>query len=215
MTILRLVIIQSGYSKLTCLGILQILVHPPNGLKIHKIILITLIRCTSHKAGNLGAVIERYKMFIEKIMNRFEDKFIKRANGCWLWISSHNKSGYGLLWINRKGIKAHRIAYTLYKGIIPFGMHVLHRCDNPPCVNPDHLFLGTQTDNNLDRDKKGRNNVARGEDTALAKLTTKDVLAIRKSYIPYKNSSVKLAKKYGVKHSTILNIISNKTWKHL
>lgn len=92
-------------------------------------------------------------------MIRFED-FVEPEpmSGCWLWMGCARPSGYG--WFSRslpsKREAAHRSSWLLYKGDIPNGMDVLHKCDMPMCVNPAHLFLGTQVDNNLDRDRKGR-----------------------------------------------------------
>lgn len=76
---------------------------------------------------------------------------------CWLWIGAKDVKGYGYLGNRRKpNIKAHRLSFSMHKGPIPKGKHVLHHCDNPPCSNPDHLFPGTQADNNRDKDMKGR-----------------------------------------------------------
>lgn len=84
---------------------------------------------------------------------------MKRSDECWLWQGYRMKFGYGLIQARKvcsTPLLAHRVAYELTNGPIPKGKHVLHRCDNPPCVNPEHLFIGTQQDNNLDRDRKGR-----------------------------------------------------------
>lgn len=76
--------------------------------------------------------------------------------GCWLWIARKDKDGYGLLRIDRRPIGAHRISFRIFNGEIPFGVSVLHSCDNPGCVNPEHLFLGTHTDNVRDTCNKKR-----------------------------------------------------------
>lgn len=88
---------------------------------------------------------------------RFDASF-QRAEGnvCWIWTGLLQKSGYGVIKRKQKAVRAHRAAYELYVGPIPTGLHVLHRCDNPPCVNPQHLFLGTHVDNMRDMEKKGR-----------------------------------------------------------
>lgn len=92
----------------------------------------------------------------KSIRSRFEEK-IKKEN-CWLWTAStRGNNGYGGFRVNKTSIRlAHNVAYELYKGEIPEGQRVLHTCDNPLCVNPTHLFLGTQIDNIKDRDMKGR-----------------------------------------------------------
>lgn len=96
------------------------------------------------------------------LLDRFEEKYTPvTESGCWLWLGAANPAGYGKMGVTispykYKYIDAHRISYTLHKGEIPEGLQVLHECDNPSCVNPDHLFLGTQKENLEDRDKKGR-----------------------------------------------------------
>lgn len=82
--------------------------------------------------------------------------FVDKSSECWVWNGSKNRFGYGKITINKCGFMAHRLSYLLFCGDIPSHMCVLHHCDNPSCVRPDHLWLGTRTDNNLDRDRKGR-----------------------------------------------------------
>ena len=86
---------------------------------------------------------------------RFWSKVVK-ADGCWEWTAYRDPLGYGRLNVDGVPVLAHRLAYELEHGAIPDGMCILHRCDNPPCVNPDHLWLGTQADNSLDMASKGR-----------------------------------------------------------
>ncbi len=90
------------------------------------------------------------------VQERIETRIKKDSNGCWLWTGCVNNKGYGALYIRGKVEGAHRAYWEVYNGSIPDNMCVLHTCDNPPCVNPDHLFLGTQSDNMIDKIKKGR-----------------------------------------------------------
>src|SRR5271169_284510 len=93
-------------------------------------------------------------------------------NGCWEWVGSQDAHGYGLIF-RGKCTRAHRVAYEAYHGRIPKGLHILHGCDNPSCINPDHLRAGTQKENMADRDERGRRDV-RGEQIGTSKLTAAD-----------------------------------------
>lgn len=129
------------------------------------------------------------------IINRFSEKYIVRLNGCWEWQGASYTNGYGVF----HGTSAHRWSYEYHKGTIPKGMLVCHTCDNPPCVNPTHLFLGTTKDNARDRDEKGRGR---------ATLTNETVLAIYHS-----NDSAKvLANRYSTTQRNVWGIKSGRTW---
>ena len=82
---------------------------------------------------------------------------VEKTDQCWLWLAGKNKDGYGKVKIHGRSLQAHRVSWEIHHGPIPAGLNVLHRCDNPACVNPAHLFVGTALDNNRDRDAKGRN----------------------------------------------------------
>jgi hypothetical protein len=113
---------------------------------------------------------------------------------------------------------AHRIAYELAVGPIPDGMKVLHACDNPPCCNPDHLSVGTQSDNVTDAMQKGRMKTKRGSNHKLAKLTEAQVAQIRLAYVPGSSgerSITGLAAKFGVGKSSIHRILHRQTWGHV
>ena len=150
------------------------------------------------------------------LLERFEAKYIPEPmSGCWLWIGGTTKSKwtYGLIWDKGTMRRAHHVSWQLFRGSIPRGKWVLHKCDNPPCVNPEHLFIGTQFDNMQDMHAKGRAGDCRhlGEQHGCAKLTTAQVKAIRKS----RKTQKELAQKYGVRQTNISMILSRQTWKHV
>lgn len=148
------------------------------------------------------------------LKERFEEKFITEPNiGCWLWIASKNNKGYGEISIKGKTMKAHRVSYELYKGNIPLGLCVCHICDIPSCVNPDHLFLGTHSDNMKDRQVKSRNPLTKfGEDNLSSVLKSEQVIEIRNKYIPRKYSIRMLAKEYNVSFQLIQKIVTRQIW---
>ena len=133
--------------------------------------------------------------------------------GCWLWTGA--KVGkYGACRRTAGENRAHRAAWALANGPIPKGLFVCHRCDNPPCVNPGHLFLGTVYDNNADMVAKGRNVGPKGEIQHRAAVTEQDVLAIRAAALEGVGQRA-LARKYGVSQNCIWHILKRKTWTHL
>lgn len=150
-------------------------------------------------------------------MSRIDMRFFIEANsmplpfsGCWIWMRSVNRKGYGLL--RRDGqTLAHRASFATFNGQIPRGLFVLHRCDTPCCVNPDHLFAGTALQNTRDMFKKGRNRNARGEHAGLAKLTRAMVTEMR-SMAASGLSHRALARHFGVSKSTATSAINCKTW---
>jgi|SRR5882724_6627745 len=130
---------------------------------------------------------------------------------CWKWKGPRIK-GYGQFWISQSSRLAHRASWLLMVGDIPTGQCVLHRCDTPACVNPRHLFLGTQLENIADCISKGRN--VRGETQGRSKVTSSQVLKIRE----LRRSGVKteaIAKEFGVSHDCVRAIVRRTRWKHL
>ena len=135
---------------------------------------------------------------------------VKKTSKCWLW-TAHTNGRYGQFWINTKEKKyAHRISYELNKGKIPKGLLVCHKCDNPICVNPKHLWLGTYKENMQDASAKGRTTT--GEKSSTAKLKTADVLKIRKMYNTGRFTQKEIAKKFNVIQQNISLIILRKHW---
>lgn len=155
----------------------------------------------------------------EKLLEKLLSKTYPEPNtGCWLWSGMVNVSGYGIMKAAAlpqfKTPLTHRISYLLHKGEFNYKLHVLHTCDNPICVNPDHLFLGTHQDNMDDRKRKNRTNriAPKGEDQGYSKLTNEQVIEIRSIT---GISQKEIAKKYSVNQATISYIVQRKTWKHI
>ncbi len=147
---------------------------------------------------------------------RLYEKFKKEENGCWVFTGAKTKMGYGKFTVShQKWRLAHRISWQVHFGSIPDKLLILHKCDNPSCVNPEHLFLGTHLDNIRDMIKKGRQNATgaknpvRGEKHPFAKLSNNDVLSIRKDDRMHRV----IAGSYGVTQPLITMIKNNKIWK--
>ncbi len=130
---------------------------------------------------------------------------------CWEWKFSL-EGGYGRTSFLGEKIMAHRLSWEAFKGEIPNGLFVLHRCDNRKCINPSHLFLGTLAENNLDRDAKGRHKPRYGTDNGLAKLNYEKARKIRVAY-ECGAGQRELAEAYGVSQKAIFMVIHNITWK--
>lgn len=152
----------------------------------------------------------------DRIMNHVQID----ENGCWIWTGSKSPEGYGKMGIGsrkdatRRTARAHRVSYTVFVGKIPENYDICHKCDNPSCVNPAHLFPGTEKENVADMDAKGRRGFVLSEDHPKAKLTENDVMearTLRKQGFSY----YRLAKMYGVYRETMRQAVIGKTWKHM
>ena len=150
---------------------------------------------------------------MKDVKERFLSRITQDSSGCWIWNGSKTKDGYGYFFMEGKPGYAHRASYKLFCGPIE-NLWVLHRCDNPSCVNPEHLFLGTAKDNVQDMLSKDRDNYAKGRHHCNAKLTEDDVLEIRNA-VEYRGINKDLAEKYNVHVSTISGIRCNATWRQL
>ncbi len=159
-----------------------------------------------------------------------EDRFwaqVQKSDGCWLWTGGIFPTGYGWFNVSGKMLRAHRFSWELHFGPIPDGKIVCHHCDNPACVRPDHLFLGTAQDNKDDCVAKGRQatgdrngsrihpeRLARGEDHGRAKLTEEDVREIR-ALLASGDSKSDLGRRFGVTHGMIRHIAAGRSWRHV
>lgn len=163
---------------------------------------------------------------------------VNKTDGCWLWTGTHTKAGYGVFLIGRRREYAHRIAHVLGSGRpIPDGWYACHRCDNPPCVRPDHLFAAPPAENISDMIAKKRSMdyvcperrlrgddhparvhpeyLARGEAHPAAKLTAEQVTEIRRVWAAREATQAKLAARFGVSQVTIGHVVLRKVWKHV
>ena len=161
---------------------------------------------------------------MKQFKERFEDKYIPEPNsGCWLWNTTVNNAGYGIVKNNNKVMVAHRASYELYCEPIPDGMIICHKCDNRSCVNPDHLFVGSYKDNTHDMISKGRrytgdrsvimrgNTNSQGSKNASAKLTEKQVIAIYRDT----RTAKEIAADYSINANGVYRIKNGTRWKHI
>ena len=172
-----------------------------------------------------------------EIRGKIERRTTIDQNGCWLWNSSMCGSGYGLVAHPTFGffsngslrrVRTHRASYAAFKGPIPAGLLVCHKCDVRKCVNPDHLFLGTDADNHSDMVQKGRNRtisgddhyfrkhkpvhlIRKGEAHNMVKLTESQALEILNS----PETGISLARKFGISNANVSRIRQRKIWRHL
>lgn len=144
------------------------------------------------------------------------NKFIKidDEKKCWLWVGGKNRKGYGSIHFNGKNRIAHRMSYELYVGEIPCGVLVCHHCDTPSCVNPEHLFLGTDLDNSNDKFSKGRHKSSPGQSNGNSKLTNDEVRCIKKR-LKVGTKVSEISKQYHISETNIYYIKKEKTWSHI
>lgn len=146
-------------------------------------------------------------------INRFLSYVSPEPNtGCWLWTGRERSCGYGRMSVANRTELAHRLAYKLFRGSIPLGLSVCHRCDQPACVNPAHLFLGTHADNMRDKAEKGR--APLGERNGSARLTATQVRRIRARRASGATLR-ELAGEYGVTMAAISLIALRRKWRHV
>jgi len=187
--------------------------------------------CTAGKQwrhGHIARVRHWHSGRSRPVIERFWES-VNKTDGCWFWTRSVMHGGYGSFKVRSKtNIRAHRFSWELVNGPVADGLWVLHKCDTPRCVRPDHLFLGTPKDNIADAVRKGRmasvrngrhnsivrpDCIQRGQKNAAARLTDKNVLEIRQLVITVPSRT--LARRFGVTQSMIRQIARRDAWKHL
>lgn len=148
------------------------------------------------------------------LRERFNAKFVVDGeSGCWVWAGAkRGQYGHGHMKVGHHFVGASRVAWMLHRGEIPDGLFVCHRCDNPPCVNPEHLFLASPVENTADMIRKGRN--ARGTGHPNAKLTERDIVEIRDAASSGERLR-SIAKRLGVAASTVADIAHRRAWRHV
>lgn len=152
----------------------------------------------------------------ESVVSRFWEKADRSSgDGCWPWVGARNPDGYGSFGIGGRAVGAHRVAWEIENGRIPAGMHILHSCDNPQCVRPSHLSLGTHADNMADCKAKGRGRVPIGENCVRAKLTADQVVEIYTRALSDGQTWEQIAAEFGVARSTVGAIARGANWRHV
>ncbi|QDI81663.1 HNH endonuclease [Methylorubrum populi] len=160
------------------------------------------------QAATLNALFDERRGSIER---RFQAFYREAENGCWIWTGGFDRGRYGQFYISQFKIAAHRVTYALKHGPIAEGFIVCHRCDDPTCVNPEHLFLGTDLDNNADRSAKRRTHQPFGAVESYRKLSAEQAKII----LTDKRSARALAQEFGVSPNTVAKVRRGETWKHV
>ena len=150
-----------------------------------------------------------HEMKNETRIQSFYDR-VQTAGDCWEWTGGKDRQGYGRMRVNGKHVSAHRFSYELNVGRIPSGLMVCHRCDNPGCVKPSHLFIGTAKDNNHDAVKKGRTARTCGTQNGNAKLKPSDIVRIKE--LCKSNTQRQVARKFGISQMCVSKIVRGLKW---
>lgn len=154
---------------------------------------------------------------MKTLAEKMDEILVENESGCLNWPASTDISGYGRLWTGVREMKAHRYAYERAHGPIPEGMLVCHHCDNPPCCNPEHLFLGTNSDNMNDMYKKGRGHSSHssGERSTNSKLTDRIIQEAKILHFFTGVTQAALAEHYGISNQVLSLALRGKRWTHL
>jgi hypothetical protein len=169
-------------------------------------------------------------MITEKDKTRFWKNVVKLASGCWEWTGNREAKGYGRFGAENKMHKAHRFSYELHYGPIPEGKMIIHSCDNPPCINPDHISAGTCKDNSDDMISRNRavhnrgtkphykkhpEEIQRGERIGTHKVTESQIKQIRSLYASGGYYQHVIAKMFHISQTSVWRIVRDITWKHV
>lgn len=170
-------------------------------------------------AKNKWINYKRYSEFsdLEKIeyMKKFYDQKVIRKNGCWSWSACIDDTGYGVMALVSKKINAHRVSWMIHnQKIIPKGKWVLHKCDNPICSNPEHIYLGNAAQNSKDMIERGRSNIPLGEKRSHTKLKNHEAKEIKQKLLEGIHEK-ELSKQFKVHVNTIRDIKMNRRWRHI
>lgn len=156
------------------------------------------------------------------IRERFESKLVKRDSGCWEWTGRKNKGGYGAMVVNGKSLRAHRLAFQIYSKPLGDDQLACHHCDNPSCVNPDHLYAGTPQSNADDKVARGRCHrpkygpeILPGETNAISKLSDDAVRKIRELHKSGSATNKHIAEIFEVSPSLISKVVNGHIWRHV
>lgn len=146
--------------------------------------------------------------------SRLLDRYEVAASGCWEW-TGYKANGYGRLTVGRQCWLAHRLSYALHYGDLPADSLICHHCDNPACINPEHLYAGDIVTNVADRTRRGRHVATLGERSGNTELTADDITELRARYAAGGISQLALARHYGISQSEAWNIIHRRRWRHV
>lgn len=159
-----------------------------------------------------GDVPEVAALYVERFWGRVDKE---SGKPCWIWANYRDPHNYGKMGIGPRMFLAHRLSWAIENGPLPPGVWVLHHCDNPPCVNPAHLYVGDMQDNMDDMIRRGRRPVQTGESAPRCILTEAAVREIRSRYASGGETQVALGAEFGVSGGAIASVVNRRSWRHI